>query len=181
MTEIQPTLVLLEDTHGVAFGGRADRSKGITHFQARVLNQRWEDRADDIEICYKDVDVPQLQMYLDAGLGTPMFFRNVDGNEQGRFPNYPCSCIELQSHPLFANQGEDYDGDFDAMLGSATTVETVITGAQRFWIRRARKIRDIALLPDAGIVRHPRNAVLLRQVKRELEELGWLDGKASSN
>ena len=111
-------------------------------------------------------------MYLDVGLGDPEFFRNVDGNEQGRFPRYPCSCINLADHSLFANQGEDYDGDFDAMVSeSATVAQIVIDGAQRFWIRRARKIRAINLLPDTSSVKHPRNSELLREVMKELGAL----------
>ena len=172
MKEVQPTSALLFSTHGVPFGTRADRAKGITFKKARAINQRWEDRTDDIDVYYEDVLAPQEQMYLDAGLGAPMFFRNVDGNEQGRFPHYPCSCGELAHHPLFANQGEDYDGDFDVMVGESTSlVQSVIDGAQRFWIRRARKIRDIELLPSDSEVKHPRNSELLREVVKELKAL----------
>ena len=172
MKEVKPTLSLLHRTHGMAFGERANRSKGITHQQARTINQRWEDRTDDIEVYYEDVFLVQEQMNLDAGLGRPGFFRNVDGNEQGRFPSYPCSCGSLAGHPVFANQGEDYDGDFDAMAnGSAVAVQSVIDGAQRFWIRRARKIRDITRLPAPELVKHPRNSVLLREVAEELKAL----------
>ena len=172
MRELQPTLGLLVSTHGERFPARADRSRDVGFEKSRTISQRWGDRTGDIEVYYEDVFVPQLQMYFDAGLGHPRFFRNVDGNEQGRFPEYPCSCLKLRSHPVFANQGEDYDGDFDVMTAeNSTAAQTVIDGAQRFWIRRARKIRDISLLPSPNLVKHPRNGALLRQVTEELKAL----------
>lgn len=169
MNEMTPTQELFELTHGKRFGVRADRSKGVTYRQARVISQRWEDRTDDIEVYYTGVEVPLAKMYGEAGLGEPEFFRNQDGNEQGRFPHCPCSCVNLAHHLVFANQGEDYDGDFDAMTtGSVTATQAVIDGAQRFWIQRCRKIRDASLLPNEEIVKHPRNFQLLLEVKREL-------------
>ena len=170
MTEVQPTQALKELTHGKQIPRRADSAKGLTHHEARTFAQRWQDRTDDIEVYLQDVDVPHVQMYVKAGLLAPVFFRNQDDNEQGRFPYSPASPNSLRGHPKYANQGEAFDGGFDAMTSdSETIVQTIIDGAQRVQIRRARKLKDLDLLPAEGTIKHPRNASLAMEVRRELK------------
>ena len=169
MTEVQPTRALKELTHGKQLPRRADSEKGVTFHEARAFAQRWQDRTDDIVAYLENVDVPQEPMYVNAGLGKPRFFRNEDGNEQGRFPDSPASPNSLREHPRYANQGEDFDGGFDAMTSNSPTVaQVVIDGAQRVHIRRARKLGDVSLLPADELIKHPRNSELAREVRKEL-------------
>ncbi|KKM17981.1 hypothetical protein LCGC14_1670240 [marine sediment metagenome] len=167
MTSVEPTRASLERTHGIQIPVRADRNKGVDFHKARTYNHRWDDRTGDI-IAYLDgVRVPHLGMYLDAGLGEPVFFRNEDDSEVGRFPGSPTSPISLKDHPKFANQGEDYDGGLDAVASdSPVVVQSVIDGAQRVQINRADKVRDVSLLPPDGKIKHPRNFALAREVRR---------------
>lgn len=169
MTEVQPTQARLESTHGIQIPVRADRSKGISRFEARVFAQRWRDRTDDIVAYLDDVAVPHEHMFIDAELDIPVFFRNEDGREVGRFPGSPTSPINLSSHPRYVNQGEDYDGDLDDITSdSETTVQVVITGAQRRRIQRAGKLDDLSLLPLDSQIKHPRNFALAREIRRRL-------------
>ncbi len=170
MIEVAPTKQLFESTHGIEFPRRADRAKGVSFQEARGLAQRWRDRTDDIDVYLQDVAVPQAKMYLDAGLGKPVFFRNDDGNEQARFPGTSTSPFNLRDHPRYANQAEDYDGLLDAVTsGSSTVAQMVSDGAQRFQIRRAGKMDDIDLLPPAEIIKHPRNGQLARRIRQRLK------------
>jgi len=171
MIEVAPTQQLLESTHGIEFPRRADNAKGVSFQEARGLAQRWRDRTDDIDVYLQDVAAPHTQMYMDAGLGDPVFFRNDDGNEQARFPGTPTSPFNLRAHPRYANQAEDYDGLLDAVISdSPTVVQTVIDGAQRVQIRRAGKLDDIKLLPPTELIKHPRNSQLAREISRRLKE-----------
>ena len=170
MIEVTPTQQLKETTHGVEIPRRANDAKGVTYQDARVYAQRWRDRTDDIAAYLDGVDVPHLDMFIDAGLGKPICFRNIDDNEQGRFPDSPTSPWSLRNHPKYANQGEDYDGSFDAMTSDSPTVaQTIIDGAQRVQINRARKLQDVSLLPPQELIKHPRNSSLAREVGRELK------------
>ena len=45
MKEVQPTQALKELTHGKQFPRRADRARGLSHYDARAYAQRWQDRA----------------------------------------------------------------------------------------------------------------------------------------
>ena len=169
MTDVTPTQALKEETHGIQIPRRADSAKGLTHREARAFAQRWQDRTDDIEAYLDGVDVPREQMYVDAGLGKPKFFRNEDGNEQGRFPDAPTSPHSLKDHPRYANQAEDFDGNLDAMASDSPVVaQTMIDGAQRRQIRMARKLSDVNLLPADSLIKHPVNSALAREVRREL-------------
>ena len=169
MTKVTPTQVMKEATHGIEHPRRADRAKGVTYLEARSYAQRWRDRTDDSAVYLTDIDVPHKQMFIDAGLGALTCFRNEDGNEVCRFCNSPTSPWSLQDHPKYANQGEDYDALLDAVTSdNQATVQIVITGAQRFRIRRAGKLDDLSLLPDDDQIKHPENARLAREIRRRL-------------
>ena len=88
MTEVEPTQALKELTHGIQILRRADSARGLTHHEARAFAQRWQDRTDDIEAYLDGVDVPQEQMYVNAGLGKPRFFRNRRRQRTGAFPGF---------------------------------------------------------------------------------------------
>lgn len=169
MTDVTPTRALLENTHGIQIPVRADRSKGLDFHMARTYSHRWDDRTGDIVAYLAGVRVPHRQMFIDAGLGRPVFFRNEDGSEVGRFPESPTSPINLSSHPRYANQGEDYDGDLDDITSDIeTVVQVVITGAQRRRIWRAGKLMDATLLPPDGQIKHTGNARLAREIRQML-------------